>query len=312
MKRALGLLLCAAALGTVAADARADAPDAAAVEEGRARFTRGIGLYRDGDYKAALIEFKRAYEVAPAPRLLYDIGQTDFQMQDYAGALSAFQRYLADSGTQVPADRRKQVTEDIAKLRARVGELAVTTNEPGAEISIDDVVVGTTPLAPINVSAGARRVVATLKGHTPASKIIEIAGGDHAALQLALEEVASAAAPAAAPIVIMPVASPSKPPPSSTTPVWIGVGVTSALTVSAVVLGVLSVRANDTYRADLGQFPGNAFTIASARDKVHTLTLATDVTAGAAIVALGITIAVTFVRRSHDNRRADIPWVVRF
>jgi tetratricopeptide (TPR) repeat protein len=93
--RLVALLLLALGAGmTVATPARAEsAPeevDPAARKEASERFRRGVKLYRDADYVAALVEFKRAYELAPNFRVLYNLGQTSRQLKDYAAALDAY------------------------------------------------------------------------------------------------------------------------------------------------------------------------------------------------------------------------------
>ena len=57
-------LVCALACVAIApSEARAQQ---AGVEEGRTRFTRGIELYKEGNFHAALAEFRAAYAAAPS------------------------------------------------------------------------------------------------------------------------------------------------------------------------------------------------------------------------------------------------------
>src|SRR5689334_10544983 len=104
-----------------------------------AHYKRAVGLFGEGDYSVALIEFKRAYEIAPAFQVLYNIGETYYQLQDYAGALRTLEKYLADGGDKVPADRRAEVQKEIEKLRLRVARVEIAITTPGVEISVDDV-----------------------------------------------------------------------------------------------------------------------------------------------------------------------------
>src|SRR5262249_58761964 len=98
--------------------------------EADAHFRRGIELYKEGDFPAALIEFRRAYEIDPRYQALYNIGETYFQLNDYANALKTLEKYLHDGGAQVSAGRREEVQKEIEKLRTRVGQLEVSTNVP--------------------------------------------------------------------------------------------------------------------------------------------------------------------------------------
>ncbi|MBC7017820.1 tetratricopeptide repeat protein, partial [Salmonella enterica subsp. enterica serovar Enteritidis] len=108
------------------------------VEEGRTRFNRGIELYKEGNFHAALAEFRAAYAAAPSYRIHYNLGQTLYQLQDYAGAVRAFEQYLAEGGDKIEADRKKEVDADLAKLRPRVAKLVFVVNVPAAEVSVDD------------------------------------------------------------------------------------------------------------------------------------------------------------------------------
>src|SRR5256885_2175420 len=96
--------------------AAADAP----VEEARIRFQRGVQLFHEGSFEAALAEFRKAYQVAPSYRLLYNIGQVHYELHDYVGALKSFRQYLTDGSTDIPADRRVAVEAEIRKLEGLV------------------------------------------------------------------------------------------------------------------------------------------------------------------------------------------------
>jgi tetratricopeptide (TPR) repeat protein len=133
------------------------------VAEAGKRFNAGVTLYSEADYRAALVEFKRAYEIAPNPAVLYNIGQTQYQLQDYAAAYLSLTRYLAEAGAD--ADHKEEVTKTLATLASRVGKINVMANVEGAEVRIDDELVGKTPLAaPVLVSVGRRKVEISMAG----------------------------------------------------------------------------------------------------------------------------------------------------
>src|SRR4051794_6696164 len=60
----------AAAAASPSDGSRADSTDPK--EEAIARFKRGLELHGEGDFSAALIEFRKAYELAPQYRVLYN------------------------------------------------------------------------------------------------------------------------------------------------------------------------------------------------------------------------------------------------
>src|SRR6516165_10065019 len=127
-------LVFAAALAlssaSIPAFAQPAAPTKAQQQEAATRFRKGLDLFKDGDYQAALIEFRRANELAPNFNVLFNIGQVYFQLQDYPNALTALERYLNEGGDRIPASRRAEVARDIDKLKARVANIEITTPVP--------------------------------------------------------------------------------------------------------------------------------------------------------------------------------------
>jgi hypothetical protein len=192
----LAAALVAALMLGRAVPSRADpVVDGAQAHVAATHFERGVKLYEEQDWRAALIEFDRAYAVSPQYRVLYNIGQCDFQLADYAGARAAFEKYLADGGALVPDARREQVRASIEELGGRVALVRVVTDVDGAEVTVDDTVVGKTPLeSPILVSAGRRKIGATKAGRTGAVRVVDLAGEDSVEIALNLGLTVSATA----------------------------------------------------------------------------------------------------------------------
>jgi tetratricopeptide (TPR) repeat protein len=87
------LVLAHAPRGALAQSApQGGAPQTAeAAREARERFQRGVELYKEGDYRAALLEFRHAYRLSPNPVVLFNIAQSHYELRDYAGAKTAFE-----------------------------------------------------------------------------------------------------------------------------------------------------------------------------------------------------------------------------
>lgn len=266
------LLIAASSLPAIA-EAQTAAPPAAPQSEADKRFRRGIELYGEGDFNAALIEFRRAYELDPRYQALYNIGETYFQLQDYANALKTLEQYLKDGGAKVSAERRDEVQKEIEKLRARVATIEVTTRAPGVEITVDDVARGRTPLT-IVVSAGRRKVAANQPGKPPVVQVIDVAGGDTKKVTL---EVADEPKEQDKPRSVPPAP-------------WIVMGV---LTAGAVVTGSLALGASSGLQDELAKRPGDKDAISSAKSKTFALALTTDILAGSALVMAGVSIYFT-------------------
>ena len=234
--------------------------------------------------------------MAPSYRILYNLGQTSYELQDYAGALTALTRYLKEGGAEIEASRRAEVEAEVRKLEGRVGHISLVVNVAGAEVTVDDVVVGVTPLdKPLLVGAGKRRINVSKAPLVPVSRIIEVAGGDTSTLKIELAELPKTQTPLApAPsmsVTSTPVPSPPPPPPeTSRLPVWIGLGGTVLLAGGAVTFGLLSRSAEKSRDRELGRFPGNPDALKSDADRARGFALAADIMGGLALVGAGVTV----------------------
>jgi hypothetical protein len=308
-RRARGAALLAATLALAHAPPAARAqqpapapPGADGAREARERFQRGVELYKEGDFRAALVEFRRAYEIAPNFVVLFNIGQANYELQDYAGAKGSFEAYLREGGAAVPADRRRAVEAELARLASRVAHLDVRANVEGAEVLVDDVPAGKTPLpGPLVVSAG-RRKVTVVKAPAPAvTRYVDVAGGLRERVEVDLS-----APRAEAPAPPRP-AEPPPPPPVSNAPVWVGLATTGVLAGGAAAAGVLTLGAQRRLDDRLDRAPTDAEGVGGFRDDVRRLSLATDVAAGAAAVAGGVTLYLFLSRRGGRARQGRSP-----
>ncbi len=288
-------LLCALSFSAFAP--RAAHAQASGVEEGRTRFTRGIDLYKEGNFHAALAEFRAAYAAAPSYRIHYNLGQTLYQLQDYAGAVRAFEQYLREGGDKVEADRKKEVAADLDKLRPRVAQLVFIVNAPDAEVSLDDEPRGKVGKAPLLVSAGRRRIAVTASGFQTETRVLDIAGTQRLDLTFELKPIGGVAAPVA------PRTNTTEYPvtthPKSRTPFYIGLVTTGVLGAGTIVMAIVASSKHSDYQKAL-DVPNDQQRLDSARSATKTTALVGDVLGGATVVAAGLTV-LAFVLTSGDE-----------
>jgi hypothetical protein len=273
-------------------DAMAAAPEApkedpAAVDEARQRFQKGVQLFKEFSFEAALAEFRKAYQLAPSYRVLFNIAQVHYELHNYVDALKAFRQYLNDGGPEIPTDRRTQVEADVRKLEGRVGYVEVVANVDSGQVSIDDVPVGQLPIkVPILVNPGVRRVSVTKPGFGTTARNVTIAGGDHAQVQLELTE-----AVASSRVARDEEKKRREPPPSKPkTAMWVSLAATGALGIGAGVFGLLAQDSKRDFEQQLGVYPTTKADVDSARSTMQRNAAITDGLAAAAIVAGGLTI----------------------
>ena len=145
------LLLLAALLALPGAAGAADppaGPPADPAAAARAAYRRGADLYKAGKYREAIAQFEAADRLKPSPALQFNIGQSWERLGDHAEALAAFARYLR---LDPAAPNRESVQRTVRSLEARLAAtgrqmLHVTTDPPGADLSVDGAAAGKAPL----------------------------------------------------------------------------------------------------------------------------------------------------------------------
>jgi len=164
--------------------------------EARLHFDRALRLYEERYFDGALAELKKANELKPSYKLLYNIGQVQLAMHDFAAALGSYREYLEKGGAEIPSSRRDMVEKEIAKLEQRVVKLTVEADVPNAEVFVDDTSVGVTPLAePVLVNSGTRRITVRHPDALPQSRQLTVVGGSQEKVAFTLRAKVPSAPP---------------------------------------------------------------------------------------------------------------------
>jgi hypothetical protein len=263
------------------------------VAEAQSHFKRGVDLYEEGDLPAALVEFRRAYDLIPNYRVLYNLGRVASAMHDYASALRHYRQYLTEGGAQLSGPRRVEVEGELQKLIGRVGQLRVIVDVAGAEITVDDVSVGVSPLpTAVAVNAGKRKVVAVAPHLPPVARLVDVAGEESVTVTMAI--------PMPRPIPLPEVAAPVAPPPRPvaapgppremahrrTWPIVLTWTTTGLLAAGTATAGLLALRDSRDLRDLRESYPISYDELAAAQKKTRRSALLADgLLAGTALFA---------------------------
>jgi hypothetical protein len=259
------------------------------MEQAMTHFESGLQLYQEGSLEAALVEFERAYELAPSYKILYNEGRVHRALNHYAEALKAFDRYLREGGGEIDPARRDEVKREIEMLRGRVASIKVSTSVPEVEIAIDDVSVGSSPLAQgVIVNPGVRRVTANKRGYYPVTKSVRVVGSD--AIVVSLDMVSMGISHAAAPT--------DDAPRNRAIVSWVATGV---LAGGAIATGVLAVNANSDLEDVKSRLAADPAELESKAKKLRTMTIVSDSLFAATAIAGGIAIYFTVKAYQKDG-----------
>jgi tetratricopeptide (TPR) repeat protein len=193
----------------------------------KVHFQKGVAAFNERRYADAAEEFDTAYRLSPAYVVLYNIGQVNVALGNPVEAVRAFDEYLKQGASSIPAARREEVQAEIEEQRGHIGTLNIVTHPEQAEVRVDGKLVGVTPLAEqVRVKAGHHTVEAVLAPHQPELRELEVPGQATVDVDLTF-----AALPAPAPPVVAAAVAP--PPPAPPPPAPVVVRVDSAPPASA-------------------------------------------------------------------------------
>jgi hypothetical protein len=274
-----------------AASPAGPAAGAQAGEEASTRFKRGLQLFDEGDYALALVEFERAYQLAPNYRALYNIGLVNVQLGRYADATRTFNRYLHDGGDEITAARKAEVASAFAELKLRTSTIDISSNVPGAEVLLDGKPLDATIFhGPTLIDAGEHTLRASAVGFAPVLRTVTLAGGDVTSVRLQLVALSSL--------------TPETPHERGRTLFIPGVIATGALAAGAIVTGAILLEERSKL-SNLQNTPGSsAAQRTSAANEANSLAAAADICTGLAIVTGGVSVYMS-LRIDHSPRSSS-------
>jgi len=254
-------------------------------EEASTRFKRGLQLFDEGDYTLALVEFERAYQLAPNYRALYNIALVNVQLGRYADASRTFEQYLHDGGAAIPQTRRDEVAKTLQELKLRTAVVDISTNVPIAEVSLDGKPVEAARLhGPMLIDAGEHTLRATAPGYTAAYRTVTLAGADRIAVRLQL--------------VVIPEKQ-STPQERGRTVFWPGFVATGVLATGAIVTGAVMLDARSRLTTLQNTPDSSAIQRTSDANEVNNTALAADIMTGLAIATGAVSLYLS-LRVDHS------------
>lgn len=180
MKKLAFVLYCAA-LGFAPATASAEVASETGFFDALAR-----RAYQAGQYEQALESFQLVQEIAPSPRVLYNIALC----ADLAGrsdmAFSLYQEYL--QGADPDAVRRAEAETRAQRLKPKLALLAVESDPSGASIYVDRKELGQFGITPstLALSEGEHRLLLERAGFAPQSVPVVVQLGSLATTSVSL------------------------------------------------------------------------------------------------------------------------------
>jgi PEGA domain len=294
-------LALALALGAspAAADAKKDA---------QLLYDDGLKQLKAGDAKSALVSLRASYEKLANPKVLYSIAQLCTKMGDGACAVRAYQQYLREGGKEITPKKKKEVDGEIRALSKTLGSVVIKSTVMAAEVSIDDVPVGKTPLSEaVPMNGGPHKVVLVSKEKGTIEQMVNVVAGDVSTVHLDPKEDATAAAPPASasipekkdkdePKAELPPAPVEQQRPFPTV-AW---AITGGLAAGTLVTGIVAAVNYSSFQDTKEQIPVTRDELDAAQGSARDWFLVSAILGTGTLISAGISTWLTFSTTSNQ------------
>jgi tetratricopeptide (TPR) repeat protein len=296
------------------------------------RIAKGVRLRRDHRDAEALSEFQRAYAENPSARALAQIALAEQALSSWVQAEQDLERALEAKTDPWIAAHSATLEQALASLKKHLATLTVTS-VAGARLSLNDVEIGTLPLAPLRVPAGQVVVTLRLQPDREVSHSLEVPGG--AVVVDRVEFPAAASAPKLPPVEpsraeespshVAPVASPlpaiqSDPQATRRALAWGTLGGAGTVLIAAVAAEIVhqrqAARYNDDQRCSFGELSRDerCGTYRGRAETARDLAIAGYIGSGALATASAVLFLTLPTRKPHPASawgasQAIRPWV---
>jgi hypothetical protein len=150
---------------------------------------KGRALYDHGDYEHAVEEYQHAYDLAGTPIALKYIGLCEQALHHPGEARDALRRYLEESRT-FPAGDPAQTQQLVADLSTQVGDLKLQITPDAAEVVVDGVKRGASPLGKsLPLTGGSHAVEVSATGYVTQKQDLMITAGAESSITIALAAI---------------------------------------------------------------------------------------------------------------------------
>lgn len=264
--------------------AKADGATAERREIARRYFDQGASLLKKEEWAPALEAFEKSRALFPSRGNTRNVAVCLRQLGRYPEALDMFESLRRSF--DLPTADRSAVEAEMEELRDKFGFLAISANEAGATIRVDDQESGTTPLqTPLRLATGVRAVHITKLGYRDVDMQVGILPRREHRIEVLLEAERPPTPLAVGPPAPRLVAS--EPGQVQRILGWSALGAAAAVGATSVFFGMKTLDERNQYEA-------SGYTDLQAREDGVSARTWTNATAAVA-VALGVTGVVLLV-----------------
>ena len=155
----------------------------------KADYEAGKLLFGVSDFAAALIKFTAAHAASKDARLFWNIATCEGKLHHYARAVGLVRQYLTEGGSLLSDQDKSDAAQTIQAMEPLTSTMRVTVNETGADVFLDDQLIGQTPLEPLLVDIGVHKLRVHKAEFEEAAEDVTVNGGAQLLADLKLRPI---------------------------------------------------------------------------------------------------------------------------
>ena len=280
-----------------AAQGAAKKPDKKTRDAARTAYQEGETAYKKGEYRAAVISFKKANDLIPSPHASFWIAMSVDKQGNLKEATELFEKLLADENVgKLGAEKIKTARDRLDALKKTPAKLEITTDPAGASVSVDGTPqMGETPMT-IDLAPGTHQIAVSAPGMKTSEFEVtaEPGGSDEKTIELEAAPDDATDVPVVAPPPEEPPPEETEPPKAkSKVPAYVTLGIAGASAIVGTIFGIQALGKKGDFDDD---------PTSDTADDVERNALIADMAFGVAIT-LGVTGVVLLTTAGGDAEK---------
>lgn len=155
------------------------------IKKARAHYKRGIRLFGDEEYKAALAEFLASNKLRSHWRTLYNIATCYGRLGNYVAAIRHYKKSLAHRPAP-PWGKRRGIKREIKRLQSLLAIVRISLNVPKATLTVGGRKRQVTNGQTLRLPSGIHVLEVRATGYGPQRQKVTLTGGSVSTVQFTL------------------------------------------------------------------------------------------------------------------------------
>jgi hypothetical protein len=161
---------------------------AAATDRARSLHIEGAKLYEEGKYEQAYVAFVAAWALKKHPQIAGNLADCEMKLGKYRDAAEHYRFITRNASGDVKPEDQRRAEGRLKEAQQKIATVEIATSLAGAEVSVDGVLLGKSPLAEaLFLEPGRHTIETRLDGYAPMTQAIDAAAGSSQTVRLEMK-----------------------------------------------------------------------------------------------------------------------------